>query len=208
VKFLVPVLACALLVPSALAAERPAFRYKPPASQEHAVVVEAAVGPQNGDIALKLRFNKQPWGLECGNRCANATVLIDTDDNTSTGLQLPGKAPETGADLALHIQGAREYGGEESNAFVRVKVRMLSRNSRRPEQGELLAELDHRHDTRRLYVEKNTVFLLVDATNSLLPLSRRMRVIYRPPASRPLVATVPGTLSGSTSGQAIFRPDR
>jgi hypothetical protein len=208
VKSLVPVLACALLVPSALAAERPAFRYKPPASQENPVVVEATVGPQNGNIALKLRFNKQPWGLECGNRCANALVLIDTDDNTSTGLQPPGKAAETGADLALFIQGAREYGGEEANAFVRVKVRMLNHTTRKPEQGELLAELDHRRDAQHLYVDRNTVFLLVDATNSLLPLSRRMRVIYRPPASRPLVATVPGTLSGSTSGQAIFRPDR
>jgi hypothetical protein len=206
VKSLLPALACTLLVPSAIAAERPAFRYKPPASQERPVVVEATVGPQHGDLALKLRFNKQPWGLECGNRCASATVLIDTDDNTSTGVQLPGKAAETGADLALLIQGAREYGGEESDSFVRVKVRMLTRSARNLEQGELLAEFDHRRDSAHLYVERNTVFLLVDVTNTTLPLSRRMRVIYHPPGSKALVATLPGPLSGSSD--AIFRPQR
>lgn len=205
-KSLLPALVCTLLVPSAIAAERPAFRYKPPSSQERPVVVEATVGPQEGDIALKLRFNKQPWGLECGNRCASATVLIDTDDNTSTGLQQPGKAAETGADLALLIQGAREYGGEDSDSFVRVKVRMLGNTTRGPDQGELLAELDHRRDAERLYVERDTVFLLIDATNSPLPLSRRMRVIYHPPGSKALVATLPGTLSGSSS--RIFRPER
>jgi hypothetical protein len=208
VKFLLPALACTLLVPSALAAERPAFRYKPPASQERPVVVEATVGPQRGNIALKLRFNKQPWGLDCGNRCASATVLIDTDDNPSTGVRLPGKAAETGADLALLIQGAREYGGEDSESFVRVKVRMLSNTSRNVDQGELLAELDHRRDSHHLYVDRNTVFLLIDATNSTLPLGRRMRVIYHPPGSRALVATLPGPLGGSSSGEDIFRPDR
>ncbi len=63
---------------------RAAVRMHPGFSQEHAVVVEATVGPQDGDIALKLRFNKQPWGLECGNRCANATVLIDTGGKSPT----------------------------------------------------------------------------------------------------------------------------
>src|SRR3954468_4408926 len=102
---------------SALGGEKPCIAYKvPPNADEddRPVATAITVGPQGSDYAFKLDFNKEPWGEGCKTRCANATVFLDTDNNKATGLKLPQKddgkdAPETGADLAVTVQGLREY---------------------------------------------------------------------------------------------------
>lgn len=199
-------LAFSLLAVSALAKDRATFRYTPPMDEERPVVVEATVGPQGSDFALRLRFDKPPFGPECGNRCANATVLLDTDSNTQSGLKLATKAPENGADLAIIVQGAREYSRDNGEGFLRVKVRRLGEDSRTVDDGELIAELDHRVDPERIHIEGTTVFLLLDATSNL-PSGRKVHVVYHPPGSKAIEATIPGMLSGSaTNGKVmIFR---
>src|SRR5262245_49373126 len=106
----------ALLPLTARATEKPCITYQaPPAGEDdRPVATSITVGPQGSDFAFKIDFNKDPWGETCKNRCANATLFIDTDNDKKTGLKLPAKddgkdAPETGADLAVVIQGTREY---------------------------------------------------------------------------------------------------
>lgn len=198
-------LAFALLATSALAKDQTTLRYTPPPGEERPVMVEGVVGPQGGDFALRLLFDKLPFGKECGNRCANVTLLLDTDANPRSGLRLGSKALETGADLAILIQGARDLAKGEG--FLRVKVRQIPDGARSLDDGELLSELDHRRDPERIHIEDKTVFLLVDASSINLPSGRKVRVVYHPPGSKALQATIPGLLSGSaTNGKVmIFR---
>ncbi|HYO72031.1 MAG TPA: hypothetical protein VEU33_38745 [Archangium sp.] len=195
-----------LLATSAMAKDRATFRHTPSADEERPVVVDATVGPQGGDFALRLRFQKPPFGPECGTRCANATVLLDTDANPRSGLKLSDEAPENGADLAIIVQGTRDMSGASSDNYLRVKVRQFADGARTVEEGELIAELDHRRDADRVHIEDSTVFLLIDASNNV-PSGRKVRVVYHPPGGKALQATIPGMLSGSAnSGKVmIFR---
>ncbi len=191
-------LALTLLAPSAMAKDRATFRHTPSQDEERPVVVDATVGPQGSDFALRLRFQKPPFGQECGTRCANATVLLDTDANPRSGLKISDKAPENGADLAIIIQGTRDMSGASSDSYLRVKVRRLPDGVSTVEEGELMAELDHRRDPERIHIDGDTVFLLIDASDNL-PSGRKVRVVYHPPGAKALQATIPGMLSGSAN---------
>ncbi|WPB80419.1 hypothetical protein KYC5002_14900 [Archangium violaceum] len=196
-------LALTLLATSAMAKDRATFRHTPSADEERPVVVDATVGPQGGDFALRLRFQKPPFGQECGSRCANATVLIDTDSNPRSGLKLSDKAPENGADLAIIVQGTRDMSGASSDHYLRVKVRQLADGARTVDEGELIAELDHRRDSDRVHIEDSTVFLLIDASNNV-PSGRKARIVYHPPGGKALQATIPGMLSGSANNSKVM----
>jgi len=200
-------LACTLIAStSAAAPPRSTFRYTAPQDEERPVIVEALIAPQGSDFAMRLRFNKEPWGEQCKNHCANATILLDTDDNPSTGLQLGKKLPETGADMAVIIQGVRDYRGTSSNALLRVKVRQLTGETKDVDGGEALADLTNHQDPERIQLDEATVYLLIDATGPTLPSGRKVRVIYHPPIAKPLQATIAGMLSGgSSSSVRIFR---
>jgi hypothetical protein len=202
-------IACVLLASaSAAAPPKATFKYTPPADgeDERPVIVDATLGPQGSDFAMRLRFDKEPWGEQCASRCANAIVYLDTDSNNTTGIQLGKKAVETGADMAVVVQGARDYKGETSITFLRVKVRQLTNETKSWEDGEALADLDHRQDPERVQTDGNTVYLLIDATSPTLPSARKVRVIYRPPLAKPIQATIAGMLSGGSSSTVrIFR---
>src|SRR2546429_2494742 len=121
---------CAVLLPMfalslpAAAMEKPCITYKAPPSTEEdrPVAVAITVGPQGSDYAFKVDFNKTPWGDECGARCANTTIFLDTDNDKHTGLKLRDeKAAETGSDLSITIQGTRDYKDSSSLPVLRVK---------------------------------------------------------------------------------------
>jgi hypothetical protein len=200
-------LACTLLAVSSFAAPPKAtFKFTPPPDNERPVIVDATIGPQGSDFAMRLRFDKEPWGELCKNRCANATLFLDTDSNTTTGLQLGKKIPETGADLAVIVQGARDYKGTSSDSFLRVKVRQFTSASKNVDDTEALADLNHRQDPERVQIEENTIYLLIDATAPTLPSARKVRVVYHPTGGQAVQATIPGMLSGgSSSNVRIFR---
>jgi hypothetical protein len=203
-----PLLVCTLLAAgtSLAAKEKPTFRYTAPPDGERPVIVDATIGPQGSDFAMRLRFDKEPWGELCKNRCANATLFLDTDGNTTTGLQLGKKVPETGADLAVIVQGAREYKGTSSDTFLRVKVRQFTSASKNVDDTEALADLNHRQDPERVQLDENTVYLLIDATAPTLPSARKVRVVYHPVGGKAVQATIAGILSGgSRSNVRIFR---
>jgi hypothetical protein len=84
-----------------------------------------------------------------------------------------------------------------------VKVRRLTDGVRTVEEGELIAELDHRRDSDRIHIEDDTVFLLIDASDNL-PSSRKVRVVYHPPGTKALQATIPGMLSGSANRSKVM----
>jgi len=196
-------LALVLLTSGAEAKDRATFRYTPPQGEERPVVVDAMVGPQSSDFALRLRFSKPPFGPECGMRCANVTLLLDTDANTQSGLKLSGQQAENGADLAIIIQGTRDLASDTPDNYLRVKVRRLTSESRNMDDGDLIAEMDHRRDPDRIHVEGNTVFLLIDAGNSL-PSGRKVRVVYHPVGAKAIQAQIPGMLSGSASNGKVM----
>ena len=201
-RTLLPLALC-LLTLDAGAKDRATFRYTPPPSDERPVVVEAQVGPQSSDFALRLRFNKSPFGPECGMRCANAILLLDTDGNAQSGVKLAGAQAENGADLAILVQGTRDLAGGSSETYLRVKVRRLTGESRHLDDGDLLAELDHRRDPDRVHVEGNTVYLLIDASGNL-PSGPKARVVYHPVGTKALQASIPGQLSGSASSGKVM----
>ena len=192
------VFATCLAASLAAAREKPAISFKPitTGDEERPVATEVVVGPQGSDYAFRIEFDKLPWGEACKTRCANATIFLDTDSNKATGLQLKEKgAAETGADLAVTIQGAREYKEGSADVLLRVRVRQFSDSTTSIDDGETMSELDHRRDPERLHVDGTTVYVLIDATNGTLPSGSKMRVIYHPADTKPLVGTARGLLA-------------
>ncbi|QSQ18641.1 hypothetical protein JY651_25065 [Pyxidicoccus parkwayensis] len=205
-----PLLVCTLLASTSFAAkEKSTFRYNAPPDGERPVIVDATVGPQGSDFAMRLRFNREPWGEVCKSRCANATLLLDTDSSKQTGLHLTQDGPANGADVAIVVQGVREAATEDGappETWLRVKVRLLANDARSADDGELLAELNHRQDTERLHVDENTVYVLVDATSPAIPSARKVRVVYQPPGAKAVQASIPGMIGGGGGkGVRIFK---
>lgn len=185
-----------LATPLSALAQEPALIYSPAkdAGHERPIAVEIFAGPQGSNIALELLFDQLPWGEDCRTQCANATIFLDTDASTRTGVNLGKDTPETGADLAVTIQGAREYIGNVAEPHLRVKVRRLKGNA--VTDDAIVAEYTHKLDPERVQSDGRRVFVLVDATSTSLPAGPKMRVVYHPPGAKALTATVQGMRGG------------
>jgi hypothetical protein len=178
------------------------IRYTPaPDESERPLPTEIFAAPQGSDYALRVEFDKFPWGDGCKMRCADATIFLDTDDNKATGLDLGPQSKETGADLAITIMGQRQYRAHSAEAFLKVRVRRLV-NVASVGQGDVIAELDHRHDQDRLQSDGTRVYARIDATDATLPSGRKMRVVYHPPGESALQTVTAGMLS-HPSGRAV-----
>lgn len=165
--------------------------YKP-TDDERPVVKTASLRPSGSNYALRLEFDRAPWGPSCKNRCANATFYIDTDDDKTTGLQAGEDKPQTGADLSVTVQGVQEFGEVSGGSRLRAKIRLLDAAARRLEDGDLVAELDHRTDRDRLEAEGTEVNVLIDASMGTLPSGKRCRFVYVPSGAKPVFAKCKG----------------
>lgn len=194
-----------LISPWALAAEKPVILHEGPTDEERPLIAEVHAGPQGSDFAFEIRFDQLPWGDQCKARCANATLFVDLDDSTATGLQLGPKAKETGADLAVTVQGMREFLELGARSYLRVRVRQLTKGEASMDDGAIVADLDHRRDPERLQTDGDTVWTLVDMTSLNLPAGKKARVIYHPPGAAALQGTTRGMLAGSASRATIFK---
>jgi hypothetical protein len=193
---------------SASAAEKPIIVYKaPPAGEDdRPVITEIVFAPQGTDYAFKIEFNKDPWGEGCKTRCANATIFLDTDNDKKTGLKLGDpKAVETGADLAITLQGARVLKDTQTLSTLRVKVIQYSEESTTVESGSTLAELDAKADSERVLAEGTSVYLLVDASVGDIPSGAKARLVYHPPESKPLVGVGKGLSVAGSSHVELFK---
>ena len=193
---------------AASAGEKPCIAYKapPPTEDDRPVAVSITVGPQGSDYAFKVDFNKNPWGDECGARCANTTIFLDTDNDKATGLKLRDeKAAETGSDLSITIQGTRDSKDNSSLAVLRVKVKQFSEEATSVEQGSVLAELDLRRDTERINSSEKTIYLLIDANIGSLPSGPKVRVVYHPPDAKPMTGSARGLNAPGASRVEIFK---
>ena len=200
-------LACSLVSTLALA-EKPTISYKAPPSgdDDRPVMTSIVVSPQGTDYAFKLEFNKPPWGDDCKTRCANATLFLDTDNNKTTGLKLADpKAPETGTDIAVTIQGSKALKAGVNTAVLRVKVMQYSEDATSVEEGHTLAELDPINDAERVLASDTSVYLLIDANMGDQPAGKQLRIVYHPPESKPLIGTAKGLASPSTGRVELFK---
>ncbi|MFO0594152.1 MAG: hypothetical protein U0228_02575 [Myxococcaceae bacterium] len=199
---------CLALVASTAAAEKPTISYKapPPTEEDRPVITTAVVSPQGTDYAFKIEFNKAPWGEDCHTRCANATLFLDTDNNKTTGLKLSDpKAPETGADLAVTIQGGKALKEGVTVAVLKVKVAQYAEDATSVEDGHTLAELDPINDNERVLASDTSVYLLIDANMGNQPAGKQMRLVYHPPDSKPLVGMAKGLMSPASSRVELFK---
>lgn len=176
------------------------YKAPPDLDQERPEPTRVEVSTVGGDYAIHLTFPRPPWGEQCKNRCATVTLFLDTDDSPTTGLQMGKDRAETGADLAVTIQGAREYKEKSAEVFLRARVRTLDDAARSLEAGNVVAELDHRRDRDRLQSDGNEVHLLIDTADLNLPLAKTMRVVFHPPADKALEAKTRGLLGLSGGG--------
>ena len=198
-------LSCLFALP-ALAKSHATIHYDPPPDEdERPLPVDVWVAPQGSDFALRVEYNRPPWGEDCKNRCANTTFFIDTDDNRHTGIDLGATAKETGADLAITVQGARDYKEHSALTYLRIRVVQLGDGAHSVEQGETIADLDHRHDPDRVQTEGNMVMARIDATSGTLPTARKARIVYHPPGTKPIEATTLGMLSSGRSNIEVFK---
>lgn len=198
-------LALAIVFFSCSALAKPTLKWEPPVDDsERPLATEVTVAPQASDFAFKVVFNKAPWGEECKNRCANVTLFVDTDNSTSTGLQL-GKAAETGADMAINIQGARDYKDNRADVLLKVKVRTFGTEATAVDQGELVTEMNSRQDPERVESDAETVYVLVDGTSATLPSGKQMRVVYHPPGQTAVTGMTSGMLAGGNSKVEVFK---
>lgn len=194
------------LLASTAAFGKPTLSWTPPTDEgERPMATEVTVAPQGSDFAFKVVFNKAPWGEECKNRCANVTLFVDTDNSKTTGLQLGGSAAETGADLSINIQGARDYKESRADVLLKVKVRTFDSGAKSVEEGELVTELNNRQDAERVESDGETVYVLVDGTSATLPSGKQMRVVYHPPGQSAVSGTTTGMLSGGSSKVEVFK---
>jgi hypothetical protein len=201
-------LVASCLVASVAAAEKPTIVFKaPPATdEERPLITSVVVSPQGTDYAFKIEFNKAPWGDDCKTRCANATLFLDTDNNKTTGLKLAdAKAAETGADLAITIQGAKALKEGVTTSILRVKVAQYAEDATSVEDGHTLAELDPINDAERVLASETSVYLLVDANMGNQPAGKQLRLIYHPPDSKPLVGTAKGLASPQSGRVELFK---
>lgn len=188
------------------AGEKPLITYQAPPSSDdlRPVITQVVFGPQGSDYAFRVKFDKAPWGEACRSRCANATLFLDTDNNRATGLRLAdAKAAETGADLAVTIQGARELTEGTMRATLKVKVTQYAEAATSPDQGELLSELTPA-DGERVIAEGTDVYLLIDASGGI-PSAAKVRLVYHPPDSKPLSGVGRGLASGGSKRVEIFK---
>jgi hypothetical protein len=193
---------------SAGAAEKPVIVYKAPPSteDERPVAVAITVGPEGSDYALRVDFDKEPWGEACRTRCANATLFLDTDNNKTTGLKLSDpKAPESGADLSITIQGLRELKEGAVASQLKVKVKQFAEDATSIDQGTSLAEVDPTNDPERVRSVEKSVYLLVDTNIGTLPVGQKVRVVYHPPDSKPLIGIAKGIGAPGSNRVEIFK---
>ncbi len=198
----------ACLVATFAGAEKPTITYKAPASgeDERPVLTSIVVSPQGTDYAFKLEFNKAPWGDACRTRCANATLFLDTDNNKATGLKLADpKAPETGADIAVTIQGAKSLSETVTASVLRIKVMQYAEDATSVEEGHTLTELDPVNDSERVLASDTSVYLLIDANMGNQPAGKQLRLVYHPPDSKPLIGMAKGIASPSTGRVELFK---
>ena len=189
-------------------ADKPTLSYKAPPSgdDDRPVMTSIVISPQGTDYAFKLEFNKTPWGEDCKTRCANATLFLDTDNNKTTGLKLADpKAAETGTDIAVTIQGSKALKDGVPTAVLRVKVMQYSEDAISVEEGRTLIEMDPINDAERVLASDTSVYLLIDANMGEQPAGKRLRVIYHPPESKPLVGLAKGLASPSTGRVELFK---
>jgi hypothetical protein len=193
---------------TAFAAEKPVIVYKAPPSTEddRPVAVAITVGPEGSDYALRVDFNKEPWGEGCHTRCAIATLFLDTDNNKTTGLKLSDpKAPESGADLSITIQGLRELKEGVVTSQLKVKVKQFAEDATSIEQGTSLSEFDPTNDPERVRAVEKSVYLLVDTNIGTLPVGQKVRVVYHPPDSKPLIGMAKGIGAPGANRVEIFK---
>lgn len=202
-------LLCACFAASAaFGGEKPCITYKapPPGEDDRPVATAITVGPQGSDYAFKVDFNRVPWGDECGTRCANTTIFLDTDNDKNTGVKLRDpKSLITGADLSITIQGQREYKDNSSLSVLKIKVKQFSEDATTIEQGTVLSELDLRRDTERINAQDKTIYLLIDANSGSLPAGPKVRVVYQPPDAKPLLGTAKGLNAPGANRVEIFK---
>lgn len=202
------IFAVLLCISSVAFAEKPTITYKPASSGEddRPVLTSIVVSPQGTDYALKLEFDKLPWGEDCRNRCANTTLFLDTDNNKTTGLKLADpKAAETGTDLVLIIQGVKVMKEGTPKPALRIKVQSYSEESTSVEEGHTLAELDPVGDSERVLSSDTSLYLLIDANMGALPAGKQLRVVYHPPDSKPLVGLAKGLASPASGRVELFK---
>jgi hypothetical protein len=203
-----PLVATLTLVALRSAAEKPLITYKPSATgdDERPVITEIIYTPQGSDYAFKVEFNKEPSGEACRTRCANATIFLDADNDKGTGLKLADpKAPETGADLAIVIQSARDLSEAGAHALLKVRVMQFSEDATSVEQGALLVELDPKSDAEHLLAEGTSVYLLIDTNLGNVPSGAKARVIYHPPDSKALVGVGKGLAAAGSGHIELFK---
>lgn len=196
-----------LFAPVALAAAKPVITYNAPDDEERPLVSSVIAGPEGSDYAFEITFDKLPWGDTCRPRCANATLFVDLDDDKATGLQLGKEAKETGADIAVTVQGAAEYLEMGVRNYLRVRVRQLSTKSVDAGDGDVMIELDHRKDGERLQADGDTVWVLVNMVQLDVPSGRKSRVIYHPPGVPAIDGSTGGMRTGSRKGN-IFKNEK
>lgn len=190
------------------AAEKPTILYKaPPSSEEDRPVITRIVASAQGtDYAFKVDFDKSPWGADCKTHCANATVFIDADNNKKTGLKLADeKAPETGADLVVTIQGTRTLDEGAHKPVLKVKVAGYAESATSVEEAEAISELDPVNDSERVLSSDESVYLLIDGNMGNIPTGKLMRVIYHPPGAKPLTGTAKGLASPTSQRVELFK---
>lgn len=183
---------------------QPTITYAAPVNPEERPAIKSIfVGPQGGDYALRFAFNREPWGDVCRNKCANATVMLDLDNDKTTGLQFDAERPESGADVAVLVQGLRDLSEGRSAAQLKVRIREYSGDRNRIDRFTQLFEFDLQHDSDRLVVDGNTVYLLLGGAD--LPRGAKVRVIYHPPDSRALVGMAAGLDAPKTAHVELVR---
>jgi hypothetical protein len=169
------------------------LRYKPgPGADADPPVVTYATGASQGlGYAFTVTFNRAPAEEHCAHDCANATLFVDADDDKGTGLKLGKEPPETGADLALTIQGVDRDAEGASPAQVKVKLRLLPQTAG-DNVGETLWEGSSIETPERVKVNGTKVVVMLDTSDPRLPHTPRMRLVYHPPGEVAVVGQVVG----------------
>lgn len=165
---------------------------------ERPLIKEVSVNNEALDVAFHVTFDRAPSGAACENRCANATLFVDTDHDKSTGLKLSDtKALENGADVALVFQGRKSSGEEGETAEFLIRIKKLANEAGGHDDPALLHEFDMLRDKQRMHVRDANVVVMLDTSENHFPLGRRMRLIYHPPGSTAVEGVVTGPVKAA-----------
>jgi hypothetical protein len=107
--------------------------------------------------------------------------------------------------LGIVIQGPRVLKQGVSRASLKIKVMHYPQGASDAASGTTLAEIDPSADPERVLSDGKSLYLLIDSNLADIVQGKKLRAIYHPPDSKPIVGIAKGMSTPGGARVEIFK---